>query len=140
MNRAVYGNTVPWIFRNGAQVKEGSPLVDWHNANVYDYTGIRSISSSTATLENRISTTEGGLYAAISITNAAPQTINATAAIPSKGGHELTMFFADGNSTLAHAAGGNGQFINASGANITPSSGGAVRYIYNASTGNWVQL
>ncbi len=140
MNRAVYGNTVPFVYRNGAQVREASPLADWHNAVVHDYTGAASISSTTATLENRINANEGGLYSLITITNASPQTINATAAIPSKSGHELTLLAADANSTLAHAAGGNGQFINASGANVTLASGGCIRYVYNANTGNWVQL
>ena len=139
--RAQFGNAYPWVKQNSAQVLLASPLYDWNSAYPFDQIVFGSISTTTATLNNQIFAAQGGFYNVINLTNAAPQTINRTIAIPDVTGLRLTLIATDGNTTIAHlGGGGTGQFRNKSGANITLSANQCLEYRYNGNDGNWTQV
>jgi hypothetical protein len=139
--RAQYGNSYPWVKQNSAHVLLASPQYDWNSAWPFDQIVFGSVSTTTATLNNQIFAAQGGFYNVINLTNAAPQTINRTIAIPNVTGLRLTLIATDGNSTIAHLGGGGaGQFRNKSGANITLSANQCLEYRYNGNDGNWTQV
>jgi len=140
-SRENFGASTPWVKVNAAQDVTATPYMDWSSdfgTNQLFYT---ARSATTSTLDNQIFAAQGGLYSSLALINAAPTTINRTAAIPSRTGTQITLNAIDANTTIAHlGGGGNGQFRNLSGANITMSAGQTLSYAYDGNTGNWSQI
>lgn len=139
-SRTSFGQTYPWVYLNGAIVSTATPLLDWFqsssNENILAFTR----SATTATLDNNVLASQGGLYNSIFVVNAAPTTINRTANIPLINGTKLTITAADANTTLAHlGGGGTGQFLLAGGVNLALVTNRAYTFSYNSGTGNWSQ-
>lgn len=140
-SRGSFGNPVPWVKVNSSQDVTAGPLTDWCSDFSTNQIIYAARSGTTSTLNNQILAAQGGLYNSITLINAAPTTINRTAAIPSVSGTNITIRADDGNTTIAHlGGGGTGQFQNKSGAAIAMTSGRAITYVYNGSTGNWSEI
>lgn len=140
-SRENYGISTPWVKVNSVQDVTATPYIDWSSdfgTNQLLYT---SRSATTSTLDNQVLAAQGGLFNSFALINAAPTTINRTAAIPSRTGTQITLNAIDANTTIAHlGGGGTGQFRNLSGANITMAAGQTLLYAYDGNTGNWSQI
>jgi hypothetical protein len=140
-NRESYGASITWVRVNSTAVVAATPITDWSSDFAINQIVFLSKSPTTSTLDNVIFAAQGGLYNNILLGNSGATTINRTSAVPNLNGTTLTLVAADSNTTIAHlGGGGTGQFQNFSGANITLSSGQALSYTYNSSTGNWSQI
>lgn len=140
-SRTSFGQTYPWVYLNGAIVSTATPLIDWYQTNSNENILNVARSATTATLDNDILASQGGLYNSIFVLNAAPTTINRTANIPSINGTKLTITAGDANTTLAHlGGGGTGQFLLTGGVNLALVTNRAYTFSYNSNTGNWSQI
>jgi hypothetical protein len=138
--RESFGATYPWVKNGGVQELDAGPIMDWQqgfiNENIYYITR----SSVTVTLDNQVSSTQGGFYNAIGVGSATAVTVTKTSAVPAITGKRMSIIAIDSNVTLAHAGGAVGQFILLGAANLTLTNGIIYTFIYNGSTGNWVQV
>lgn len=136
-HRNLSGGSTPWLFSNGAQRKSAGPRVDW-SSDGGGSQGLSAISSTItgATPSILISTTEGGFYKHIGVSNGGATTM--TSLSGGEQGMEVTLFPSDGNTTLQHTTVTGNGFNMISGANVTMGSGKAYKFVHTGQL--WLQV
>lgn len=135
-HRNLYGNTFPWVRRNGAQVKAAGPYHDWNSETVP--IGLRGANPALtgATPSILILASQGGFYSQLYTNNVGATTV--TALTGGERGMEIVIVANDANTTLTHSTVTADQFNLTGGANLLLTNGKAYKFFHNGTL--WVQM
>lgn len=129
-----HGQGFMWLRDGVSQIVAASPLRDWSR---YGYDTLTTIATLSGTTPNLLDSVEGGIPKVISFANGSATLVDGfNFYAPTN--LEILITATNGNTTLKHLGGGDGQFKNKSGANQLLTAGAYRRYLADGTT--WIEL